>query len=89
MLAFSFLRARRFELQGALKQFRESEEWRRDYSVDAFFDHHPIESYNQARKVYPCWTGRRTKRGLPFYIYKVHDLDKKVCGDMLETQPVC
>ena len=29
-------------------------------------------------QVYPCWTGRRTKQGIPFYVYRINDLDKKV-----------
>lgn len=52
--------------------------WRRECHVDNFFRDHPIDSYDEARKVYPCWTGRRTKSGVPVFIYRVCDLDKKV-----------
>lgn len=53
--------------------------WRQTHHVDDFFWTHEIQSYEDARRVYPCWTGRRTKKGIPYYIYKVAHLDKKVC----------
>lgn len=31
-----------------------------------------------AKKFYPGWTGRRDKRGLPLYVYRIASLDSKM-----------
>jgi len=72
-----FLRARRWDPQAALKQLQEAKEWKKQCHVEEFFRTHNIDTYDEARRVYPCWTGRRTKTGVPVFIYRVCDLDKK------------
>jgi len=80
-----YLRARRWDKAGALKQMKETEQWRAEAQVDHFFENHDIAEYEEARKVYPCWTGRRTKKGVPFYIYRVNELDKKTMDRYLSS----
>ncbi|KAK2820054.1 hypothetical protein FQN49_007766 [Arthroderma sp. PD_2] len=72
-----FLRARRFDVNGALTQFQSTEEWRKENSIDALYENIDVDSYEQARSVYPQWTGRRDRRGIPIYVYVIQHLNNK------------
>ncbi|EFR00991.1 CRAL/TRIO domain-containing protein [Nannizzia gypsea CBS 118893] len=72
-----FLRARRFDVNGALGQFQSTEDWRRDNEIDKLYENFDVDSYEEARKVYPQWTGRRDRRGIPIYVYTIKDLNSK------------
>lgn len=56
-----FLRARRFDPQKAMKQFADSEAWRRKHNVDALYATFPPDEFENARRFYPRWTGRRDR----------------------------
>ncbi|KAI4138364.1 MAG: hypothetical protein LQ341_004702 [Variospora aurantia] len=72
-----FLRARKFVPQDALAQFKDTEHWRKENNLDALYERIDIRDYQEARSVYPQWTGRRDKRGIPVYLYEVGKLDSK------------
>lgn len=36
-----------------------------------------VDEYDQSRRLYPQWTGRRDKRGIPLYMFEVSHLDNK------------
>ncbi|KAI4209131.1 MAG: hypothetical protein LQ351_007912 [Letrouitia transgressa] len=72
-----YLRARRFVPLDAFAQFKDTELWRRDNKLDALYEKIDIKDYQEARSVYPQWTGRRDKRGIPVYLYEVGKLDSK------------
>ncbi|KAF3479689.1 CRAL/TRIO domain-containing protein [Arthroderma uncinatum] len=72
-----FLRARRFDVNGALAQFQSTEEWRKENDIDALYENFDVDSYEQARRVYPQWTGRRDRRGIPIYVYVIKHLNNK------------
>ncbi|KAL8650655.1 MAG: hypothetical protein Q9210_003702 [Variospora velana] len=72
-----FLRARKFVPQDAFAQFKDTEHWRKENNLDALYERIDIRDYQEARSVYPQWTGRRDKRGLPVYLYEVAKLDSK------------
>ncbi|PGH19672.1 hypothetical protein AJ80_03827 [Polytolypa hystricis UAMH7299] len=72
-----FLRARKFDVNAALEQFRDTEEWRKANQIDALYENIDIESYDEARKVYPQWTGRRDRRGIPIYVFVIRNLNNK------------
>ncbi|EZF29842.1 hypothetical protein H109_06579 [Trichophyton interdigitale MR816] len=72
-----FLRARRFDVNGALGQFQATEDWRRDNEINKLYENFDVYSYEEARKVYPQWTGRRDRRGIPIYVYTIKDLNSK------------
>jgi hypothetical protein len=72
-----FLRARRFDPVAALGQFKDTEEWRKSTQIDTLYEHFDIKSYEDARKVYPQWTGRRDRRGIPLYVYVIKHLNSK------------
>lgn len=72
-----YLRARKFVPQDAFAQFKDTEIWRKENDLDALYEKIDIRDYQEARSVYPQWTGRRDKRGIPVYLYEVSKLDSK------------
>ncbi|KAJ4290190.1 hypothetical protein N0V90_010405 [Kalmusia sp. IMI 367209] len=74
-----FLRARKFDVQGAYTQFKEALDLRTSTNILDFYDQIPIQDFEEARKLYPHWTGRFSKRGLPVLFFDVAHLD----GDTL------
>ena len=46
-----FLRARRFDVDAAFQQFKDTEEWRKAIAIEALFENIDVESYNEARRV--------------------------------------
>lgn len=62
-----FLRARKWSIADAYTQFKDTEEWRKAIQLDVLYDTIDVEAYEQSRKLYPQWTGRRDRRlVLPF-----------------------
>ncbi|BGP56736.1 cytosolic factor, phosphatidylinositol/phosphatidylcholine transfer protein [Rhodotorula sphaerocarpa] len=72
-----FLRARKFDVQGAYAQFTASEDWRRSEHIDELYDQFSLPEFEMARQLYPQWTGRRDKSGLPVYVFEVASLTKE------------
>ncbi|TGO31626.1 hypothetical protein BHYA_0473g00010 [Botrytis hyacinthi] len=72
-----FLRARRFTVVDALKQFSETEEWRKENELDQLYESIDLEHYEETRRLYPQWTGRRDRRGIPVYVFEVSYLTGK------------
>lgn len=72
-----FLRARRFVVKDALKQFEDTEVWRKANQLDQLYETIDLEQYEETRRLYPQWTGRRDRRGIPVYVYEVRHLNAK------------
>ncbi|KAF2685644.1 CRAL/TRIO domain-containing protein [Lentithecium fluviatile CBS 122367] len=72
-----FLRARRFVPQEAFKQFKDTEDWRKEHGIDDLFLTIEIEEFERTRRLYPQWLGRRDKRGIPVYLFEVAPLNSK------------
>ncbi|KAK0357583.1 hypothetical protein LTR91_004060 [Friedmanniomyces endolithicus] len=72
-----YLRARKFIPQEAFAQFKDTEDWRNENELDTLYETIDIEEYENTRRVYPQWTGRRDKRGIPLYVYEVNHIDAK------------
>ncbi|TGO23634.1 hypothetical protein BPAE_0126g00180 [Botrytis paeoniae] len=72
-----FLRARRFIVLDALKQFSDTEEWRKENELDQLYETIDLEQYEETRRLYPQWTGRRDRRGIPVYVFEVSYLTGK------------
>jgi len=89
-----FLRARKFDVEGAFAQFTTTETWRKKEAVDSLFDDFPVEEFGLSQQVYTQYTGRRTKSGQPLYVYKVGALTKEKVneyskkGDRLEPRMI-
>ncbi|KAK3677296.1 hypothetical protein LTR78_002834 [Recurvomyces mirabilis] len=72
-----YLRARKFLPQEAFKQFKDTEDWRKENQLDRLYETIDVQEYDRTRRVYPQWTGRRDKRGIPLYVYQVSQVDAK------------
>lgn len=72
-----YLRARKWIPQDAFKQFKDTEDWRKENQLAKLYDTIEVEDYNHAWRLYPQWTGRRDKRGIPTYVFEVANLNTK------------
>ncbi|KAF4123073.1 SEC14 [Geosmithia morbida] len=76
-----FLRARRWIVEDAYVQFKETEDWRAANDIDVLYRTIDLDAYEQSRRLYPQWTGRRDRRGIPLYVFEVRPLDSKTISD--------
>ncbi|UZJ50741.1 hypothetical protein CBS101457_000061 [Exobasidium rhododendri] len=72
-----FLRARSFNVPKALKQFMDTDTWRRERNIDQVYREFPVNDLEAARMYYPRWTGRRDRLGRPLYVYRISSLTKE------------
>ncbi|KAK6528610.1 hypothetical protein TWF281_009848 [Arthrobotrys megalospora] len=72
-----FLRAGRFNLAAAFRQFETTERWRKNGGIDEIYDDFDVKEFEETRKYYPQWTGRRDKNGVPIQVYEVGALDSR------------
>ncbi|KAF2224406.1 CRAL-TRIO domain-containing protein [Elsinoe ampelina] len=72
-----YLRARKYNVQEAWTQFKDTENWRKDNQIDKLYDRIDVHEYDNGRRLYPQWTGRRDKRGIPLYVFEVAGLTSK------------
>jgi len=82
-----FLRARSFETAGALKQFSDSDKWRRQHDVDNLYTTFDTAELENSRRYYPRWTGRRDKNGMPVYVYHLASLDSAIQKELHGAPP--
>ncbi|OAA66861.1 cellular retinaldehyde-binding/triple function protein [Niveomyces insectorum RCEF 264] len=80
-----FLRARRWVVEEAYKQFKDTEDWRAANHLNVLYDTIDLEAYEQSRRLYPQWTGRRDKRGIPVYLFEIRHLDSKTISAYEKT----
>lgn len=80
------MRARSFDLHGAIEQFKSTEKWRSDEKVNDVYAQFNVEEFKEAQSVYPQWTGRRDKAGLAVYIFKVGALTKEMTNKYAEAE---
>lgn len=63
--------------QDAFGQFKDTEDWRKQNQLDQLYETIDVEEYEQTRRLYPQWTGRMDKRGIPLYVFEVANLNTK------------
>ncbi|KHN98449.1 Cellular retinaldehyde-binding/triple function [Metarhizium album ARSEF 1941] len=76
-----YLRARRWAVDDAYRQFKATEDWRRANNIDTLYRTIDLEAYEQSRRLYPQWTGRRDRRGIPLYVFEIKKLDSKTVAE--------
>ncbi|EPS41027.1 hypothetical protein H072_5087 [Dactylellina haptotyla CBS 200.50] len=72
-----FLRAGRFNLPASFRQLEATEKWRKNGGVDGIYKDFDVKEFEETRKYYPQWTGRRDKNGVPIQVYEVGALDSR------------
>ncbi|KAE8152336.1 CRAL/TRIO domain-containing protein [Aspergillus avenaceus] len=60
-----FFKAGQFDPQKAIQQFQEAVKFHQAQHVLGLYDNIHVQDFEDARKFYPHWTGRRDRRGLP------------------------
>ena len=64
-----FLRARGFSPAHAQTQFAATQQWRKDHDVDRLYPTFDVDEFEEAKRFYPRWTGRRDKvLFFPFFL---------------------
>ncbi|KAJ7127584.1 CRAL-TRIO domain-containing protein [Mycena crocata] len=79
-LLLRYLRARKFEVDDALKQLKETEAWRVTNKLDELYDTCDIDAFEEVRKVYHQWTGRRDLAGRPLYVYEISHIKNNMAA---------
>ncbi|SDA01318.1 BZ3500_MvSof-1268-A1-R1_Chr10-1g02578 [Microbotryum saponariae] len=81
-----FLRARKFQIDGAYDQFVASEKWRKSDKVDDLYRNFNVDEFRIGQLVYSQWTGtseifgaesRITIAGQPLLMYRLSELSKE------------
>ncbi|KAL2196952.1 CRAL-TRIO domain-containing protein [Corynascus similis CBS 632.67] len=80
-----FLRARKWSVNDAYGQFKDTEEWRQANQLEVLYDTIDVDAYEQTRSLYPQWTGRRDRRGIPLYLFQIRHLDSKTVSNYEKT----
>ncbi|KAM0325938.1 hypothetical protein ACHAQA_007243 [Verticillium albo-atrum] len=80
-LLLRYLRARRWSPTDALTQFADTEAWRAANDIDLLYRTIELPAYDASRRLYPQWTGRRDRRGIPLYVFEIKTLDSKAVAD--------
>ncbi|KUL84870.1 hypothetical protein ZTR_08208 [Talaromyces verruculosus] len=70
-----FLKARSFDVQGALKQYTESATAHKNNHVAELYDEIDVNVFEESRSIYPHWCGRFNKRGLPIFVFDAANLN--------------
>lgn len=70
-----FLRARKFDVPKAHKQFADTSGWRAEHDVENLYASFDPDEMESAKRFYPRWTGRRDKLGIPVYVYRLASLE--------------
>ncbi|KAJ2963532.1 hypothetical protein NQ176_g10849 [Zarea fungicola] len=76
-----YLRARRWNVEDAYVQFKDTEDWRAANELDLLYETIDLDAYEESRRLYPQWTGRRDRRGIPLYVYEIRTLDNKTVAN--------
>ncbi|KAH7257893.1 CRAL-TRIO domain-containing protein [Fusarium tricinctum] len=72
-----FLQGRNFDPEGALVQFEEAMAIRKENQAIEAYDTISVADFEQARKIYPHWSGCRDKLGLPICMFDIALLDSE------------
>ncbi|KAI0006772.1 CRAL-TRIO domain-containing protein [Xylariaceae sp. FL0662B] len=70
-----YLRARKWVVRDAYRQFSDTESFRKANEIEVLYDTIDIDSFEQSRRLYPRFTGRRDRRGIPIYVFQIRHLD--------------
>ncbi|KAL8775729.1 MAG: hypothetical protein Q9203_003880 [Teloschistes exilis] len=84
---FRFFTARKCDIHAAYDQFQDSYETRKANDVLGFSKRMDIDDFEESRKLYPEWVGRRDKRGLPILIFDFTKFDSKMINAYKKASP--
>lgn len=59
-----FLRARKFDLDGAWNQFKDTEDWRKENAIESLYENIDVDSYEAARRMVSLLFAKSTTASL-------------------------
>ncbi|GKZ73181.1 hypothetical protein AnigIFM50267_009858 [Aspergillus niger] len=83
-----YLGARRMDPKAALKQLQEATQFQADRQVLRLYDLISVEHYEETRKLYPHWTGRRDRRGRPILVLDLAHLNASTMAAWRKTRDI-
>ncbi|GKZ28451.1 hypothetical protein AbraIFM66950_007119 [Aspergillus brasiliensis] len=83
-----YLEARQMNPKAALKQFQEAAKFQADRHILRLYDLISVEHYEETRKLYPHWTGRRDRRGQPILALDVAHLNASTMTAWRKTRDI-
>ncbi|RAL16767.1 SEC14 family lipid-binding protein [Aspergillus homomorphus CBS 101889] len=83
-----FLQARKMDPTGALEQFESASRFRAEKNIVPIYDSISIDDYEDTRRLYPHWTGRRDRHGLPILFLDIAHLDHAAMKHWRSTRSV-
>ncbi|KAJ7221349.1 CRAL-TRIO domain-containing protein [Mycena pura] len=75
-----YLRARKWSVPDALQQLKDTEAWRETNKLYELYDTIDADAFEDARKVYHMWSGRRDLEGRPVYVYEISHLKNNMAS---------
>ena len=66
-----YLRARDWKVAAAFKQYSTTVAWRKRIQLDEMYRTADIEHFEAISRLMPLWTGRRSRKGVPLFVYSV------------------
>ncbi|KAL8815827.1 MAG: hypothetical protein Q9223_005075 [Gallowayella weberi] len=76
-ILFRFFTARKCDIHEAYNMFQGAHATRAANKSLSFFDCMDVEDFEESRKLYPQWVGRRDKRGNPICVFDFGKMDAK------------
>ncbi|KAF7536407.1 hypothetical protein G7054_g4546 [Neopestalotiopsis clavispora] len=76
-----FLRARSYDVEKAFQQYQETRKWRDANKLLELYETIDVSNYEETRKLYTHWTGRRDRNGVPLYLFEIGQLQPRVMAD--------
>ncbi|GIC88075.1 SEC14 family lipid-binding protein [Aspergillus udagawae] len=84
-----FLTAQKFNPDQALQQYHHVQTWRKEHDIRSFYQNVDVDYYEETRKMYPQWIGRRDNDGHAIYVFPVRHLTKKRLDAYLKKISSC
>ncbi|EED11489.1 SEC14 cytosolic factor, putative [Talaromyces stipitatus ATCC 10500] len=81
-----YLRARRFDPHQSLKQFQQATITHRNNRIPIQYNEIDVLEFETARFLYPHWSGRRTKKGLPICLFDFGHLNRSTLAAYEKTR---
>ncbi|ETS79736.1 hypothetical protein PFICI_09589 [Pestalotiopsis fici W106-1] len=71
---FRFLRARNYDVEKAFQQYQATRKWRDENQLIELYETIDVSKYEETRKLYTHWTGRRDRNGVPLFLFEIGQL---------------
>ncbi|KAI4250835.1 MAG: hypothetical protein LQ352_005225 [Teloschistes flavicans] len=84
---FRFFTARKCDIHAAYDQFQDAHVTREANDVLGFSKRMDVDDFEESRKLYPEWVGRRDKRGLPICIFDFTKFSSKMINTHKKASP--